>query len=132
LVDHLNGSTEAKARLHALLETLSGRQTVGQASQALGISVRRLHAMRHALLQEILDRLEPKPAGRPTRSAVSSGQTAALEAELRRLRLELQAARIREEIALAMPSVLTRSRRGKKSRRCPDRQRAGNAGRHDI
>ena len=125
LVDHLSGSTEAKARLRALLETLSGRQTVRQASQALGISVRRLHAMRRTLLQQVLDRLEPRPAGRPTQMAAES-PSAGLEAEVCRLRLDLQAARIREEIALALPHVLTRNNRAKKSRSSPGRRRAGN------
>jgi hypothetical protein len=129
LVDHLSGSTEAKARLRALLETLSGRQTVRQASQALGISVRRLHAMRHALLQEVLDRLEPRPAGRPTQMAAES-PSAGLEAEVCRLRLDLQAARIREEIALAMPHVLNRNSRTKKSPRSSSQPQVGSAGRH--
>jgi transposase-like protein len=128
LVDQLEGSTDAKARLRAMLETLSGRQTVRQASRALGISTRRLHAVRRGLLQELLDRLEPRPAGRPPRPAAApDGPTASLEAEVRRLRLDLQAARIREEIALAMPHVLTRRERAKKSRHSPRRQQAGNA-----
>jgi transposase-like protein len=123
LVDHLDGSAQAKARLRALLETLSGRRTVREVSRALGISERRLRAVRRALLQGGLDSLEPRPAGRPPRLAAAPDQsTVALEAEVRRLRLELQAARIREELALAMPHVLARNRRAKKSRRSPSRR----------
>jgi hypothetical protein len=115
LVDHLEGSALAKARLRAVLETFTGRQTIGQASQALGISTRRLHKLRRRLLQELLQRLEPRPAGRPPRStAAPSVPTAALEAEVHRLQLELQAARIRAEIALAIPQVMNRCRRVKK------------------
>src|SRR5215831_11846288 len=117
-VEHLDGSAEAKARLRALLEALGGRQTIRQASRVLGISGRRLHAVRRELLQEMLDRLEPRPAGRPPRpAAAAEAATAALRAEVRDLRLELQAARIRAEIALAMPHVLSRSGRAQKSRR---------------
>src|SRR5215831_8073698 len=58
-VEHLDGSAEAKARLRALLEALGGRQTIQQASRVLGISARRLHAVRRELLEEMLDRLEP-------------------------------------------------------------------------
>jgi len=120
LVDHLDGSAEAKARLCAMLETLSGRRTVREISRVLGISDRRLHTVRRRLLQGMLDRMEPRPAGRPTRPAAAADESrAGLEAEVHRLRLELQAARIREEIALAMPHVLARSSRTKKSRRPP-------------
>ena len=130
LVDHLRGSAQAKARLRALLETLSRRQSVHQASRALGISARRFHAVRRRLLQEVLARLEPRPAGRPTQpTAAAQPSTAALEAEVRRLRLELQAARIREELALALQQVLTRHRHRKKSRRRAGQRRAQSASR---
>jgi hypothetical protein len=131
LVHHLSGSTEAKRRLHALLDTLSGRQTVREAGRSLGIGVRRLHAMRRAILQELLDHLEPRHVGRPPRSAAAVENPAvALEAEVRRLRLDLQAARVREEIALAMPHVLTRSA---KKRQCsPGRRGASNVDKQDT
>ena len=130
LVDHLEGSPQAKARLRALLETFSGRQSLQQASRAVGLSARRLQVLRRDLLQEVLQRLEPRAAGRPPRPAADAPATlAALEAEVHRLRLELHAARIREEIALALPHVLTRSRRTKKGRRREGRPRASNAGR---
>jgi transposase-like protein len=117
VVDRLDGSALAKARLRALLETFSGRQTIGQASQALGISARRLHKLRRRLLQEVLQRLEPRPAGRPPRPVAAQAKpTAELQAEIRRLQLELQAARIRAEIALAMPQVLNRRRAKKRPR----------------
>src|SRR5262249_10438097 len=112
LVDHLEGSPQAKARFRALLATFSGLQSLRQASHAAGISPRRLQVLRRDLLQRLLKHLEPRAAGRPPRRAASAeAPTAALEAEVRRLRLELHAARIREEIALALPHVLVRSRR---------------------
>jgi hypothetical protein len=117
LVDRLDGSAPAKARLRALLESLSGRQTIGQASRALGISARRLHTLRGRLLQEVLRRLEPRPAGRPPRPAATpAGPTAELHVEIGRLQLELQAARIRAEVALAIPQVLNRRRAKKRPR----------------
>jgi hypothetical protein len=130
LVNDLKGSPQAKARLRALLETLSGQQTIRQACRALGISARRLEVLRRGLLQEVLGRLEPRPAGRPPRPAASAdARTATLEGEVHRLRLELHAARIREEIALALPHVLTRSRRTKKGQRKDAPARRSNAGR---
>jgi hypothetical protein len=52
---------------------------------------------------------------------------AALEGEVQGLRLELRAAQIREEIALAMPQLLRRSRRAKKARR-PKARNPGKTG----
>jgi hypothetical protein len=128
LVDHLNGSTQAKARLRALLETLSGQRTVTEVSRALDISPRRFLVVRRRILQGVLDRLEPRPAGRPRRPAAGpDNSTAALQAEVHRLRLELQAARIREEIALAMPHLLARSSRAKKRQRAPRKLQPGTA-----
>src|SRR5262245_36492730 len=65
LVNRLDGSTVAKARLRALLETLAGRQTVAAACLGLGLSERRFHALRDRILQAGLAGLEPRPAGRP-------------------------------------------------------------------
>jgi hypothetical protein len=130
LVNDLKGSPQAKARLRALLDTLSGQQTIRQACRTLGIRARRLEVLRRGLLQEVLGRLEPRAAGRPPRPAASAdARTATLEGEVQRLRLELHAARIREEIALALPHVLTRRRRTKKGQRAEGRPRGNNAGR---
>ena len=56
------------------------------------------------MLQAGLDSLEPRPAGRPPR-ATPAADVGALQARVTELEIELRAARVREEIALALPAV---------------------------
>jgi len=107
LLQRLDGSSQAKARLKAVLETLAGKRTIPDACRELGIGEAAFHKMRQKVLQSALGSLHPAPAGRPP--AVESAQDsrmAELEAQVRELRLQLQAARVREEIAIAMPHLL--------------------------
>jgi hypothetical protein len=126
LVEGLEGSAGAKARLVMILEVLAGRRAVAQACARLGLSERRFHALRRGALQAALGGLEPSPLGRPARApADTDGRAAALEAEVRDLRLELRAAQVREEIALVLPDLLRRRAGGRKAtpkRRGPDRK----------
>src|SRR5262249_42463372 len=59
---------------------------------------------RTQVLQAGLDRLEPRPVGRPPRPA-GDDHVRALEARVAEVEIELRAARGREEIALALPQV---------------------------
>ena len=107
-VDRLTGPEDRKRRLRVILETLSGRKTVKQASAEIGISEARFHAMRKEALQAALDGLEPGHAGRPP--AVDPPETAGdprtLQAEVADLRQQLHAAEVRTEIGLTMPHLL--------------------------
>jgi len=89
-----------------------------QACSSLGIAERRFYKLRKRFLQAALLWFEPRGPGRPPRitepETVSRRRVAELEAALRDLRVDLKAARIREEIALALPQLLRRSRRSKK------------------
>src|SRR5262249_19770434 len=105
-------------RLQAVLQTLAGKLTVTDACARLGIGLRRFHLLRREALQAALERLEPRPAGRPERRQdADCGRVAALEAALRELRLDLRAAQVREEIALLLPHVLRPTRSEKRARR---------------
>lgn len=118
LVEGMEGSEEAKRRLQVILETLSGERTVGEACEALGINEARLYALRAEALEAALSRLEPKPAGRPRKETHELDEVSALRAELLEVRLDLQAARVREEIAIAMPHLLKpRGEGGKKTKK---------------
>lgn len=113
LVDGLDGSNDAKKRLKAILATLTGVQGIGQAAEAIGIGEQRLHQIRQEALQGALEELEPGSSGRPAKAAsAEEGEIAALQAEIVRLRIEVAAARVREEIAVAMPHLLVRGKRG--------------------
>jgi len=107
LVEHLQGSSRAKARLKALLDTLAGKCTIADACDELGIGEAAFHKMRQRVLQGALGGLEPAQLGRPP-AGVSPADSplAEIQQELRDLRLQLQAARVREEIAIAMPHLL--------------------------
>ena len=106
-VQHLHGSAQAKERLRVILETMMGKWRVGEACDRLGICEQRFRQLRAELLQAALERLEGRPAGRPRRRpTAAAAEVAALQEEIARLRRELDASKLREEIALAMPGRL--------------------------
>lgn len=124
LVERLAGPAMAKHRLRLILETLTGQCTIAEASTSLGVSVRRFHLFRSQFFQAALHQLAPKPVGRPSRSERASDQRITeLEAEVRNLRIHLQAALVREEIALTMPHLIrhktARKKRLTRVRRTP-------------
>ena len=120
LVGRLDGSGLAKARLEMLLEVLAGRRSIADGCARLGLSERRLHALRQQALQAALASLEPRPAGRPVRMPEEGPETAeTLQATIRDLRLDLRAAQVREEIALTMPDLLRETGRGSGAARGP-------------
>jgi hypothetical protein len=106
LVDRLEGSAHAKIRLKVVLETLAGRQTIPEACETLGIQESMLHRVRSEVLQMALERLEPRPLGRPPLATSPEDQRVAeLEDENLRLQAELRGAEIRRELAEQLPRV---------------------------
>ncbi len=90
-----------------------------QACQELQINEARFYELRGEALSGALERLEPRRAGRPLSKPVEQdAEIAALKAEMRALRLDLQGSRVREELAIAMPHLLKpREEGGKKTKR---------------
>jgi len=107
-VDHLDGSAPAKARLKVVLEVLAGRCRVSEACARLGLGAPRFHQLRAELLRAALERLEPRPPGRPpaTRPSASPAQVEGLQARVAELEVELHASQVREEIARILPRVV--------------------------
>jgi hypothetical protein len=68
--------------------------------------------------------LMPKPAGRPSTAETASEREKEMEARIQELEVDLQAAFVRTELALAMPQLF----RGKKKPRTRDRGRPGSDG----
>jgi hypothetical protein len=101
----LDGSTQACARLEVILETLCGGQSVQGACAELGVAGTRFHQLRQVALQAALHSLEPAPVGRPARAA-EDPRIASLHQEIRELRLQLQAASVRAELAAILPRVV--------------------------
>ena len=104
-VDRLDGPEELKWRLRVLLDTLAGRVSVAQACEELGVSESRLHELRRQALVGALGALMPKPAGRPATAETTTAREKDLETRIQELEVDLQAALVRTELALAMPEL---------------------------
>jgi hypothetical protein len=107
LADNVQASDQARLRLKVILQTISGELTIPEACAQLGIGEARFHELRTEWLQSAALSLEPKPLGRPPQTTPPD------QAEMQRLReraevleIHLQAARVREQIALTMPHLL--------------------------
>jgi transposase-like protein len=96
LINGLEGSNGAKARLRAALETMMGLKSIAQASEEVGLKEAMLHVERTQALQGALAALEPKPLGRPRKLEVADprelgrlrAQNAELQEEIRKLRVK--------------------------------------------
>jgi transposase-like protein len=115
-VERLEGPAEAKRRLRVVLETLTGERGVGEAAAELGLSEARFHQLRRQVLESALDGLCPQAPGRPRKPEPPPSRIEELEHELQELRIDLQAARVRTEIALTMPHLLRDGKEKKGSR----------------
>jgi transposase-like protein len=114
LVGNMEGSPEAKERLRVILETIAQKKSVVEACRDLGISEGMFYRIRDRTMADALESLEPRPLGRPRREDAPGGETGELERlkeENDRLKMELQASRIREELAIVMPHVLKKKRK---------------------
>lgn len=120
-VERLDNTAKAKERAMAILETMAGRLTVQEACQRLGIREAFFNRLRKRFLKGGVPALEDRPAGRPARKpSAEEERIQQLEVDLRQARLDLEAAQIREEIALTMPHLLPKPEvEEKKTRRPP-------------
>jgi hypothetical protein len=106
LLEHLQGSERAKARLKAILETLSGERSIPEVCEELGIQESMFHRVRSEVLQTALERLEPRPLGRPPQQPLAQDlRVAELEAENLGLQMDLKAAEVRRELAEKLPRL---------------------------
>jgi hypothetical protein len=108
LVEGLEGSAEAKRRLELMLETVTGSRTVAEACEELGVCESRFHEMRRGILQAAASAGEPRPIGRPATPppAEVEVENLRLHRQIQEMKMQLEAAQIREELALVMPHVL--------------------------
>jgi len=113
LVETLDGSEDAKRKLRIILETVTGKWSVEEACETLGIGPAAFHKLRSRTLQDAVHSLEPRPVGRPRQEVPKEAtEIEALKAEIWQLKFDLQAARIREEIAVTMPHLLKDKKSG--------------------
>ena len=118
LVEHLEGSANAKERLELILSTLAGQISVVAAAERLGISEAMFYKVRNRVLQLCLEDLEPKPLGRPpVRLTEDQQQRQELETQVTALQRELAAQSVRVELLQALPHVVKPVPSGKKTTR---------------
>jgi len=124
-VDRMPGSREARTRLKIVLATLTGEKTVLEACAELGVGESRFHDLRNEFLSKGVEALEPRPLGRPPAPEPTEleKENLQLHHEVQQLKLELQGALIREEIAVVMPHLLKPGRAQKKEGRRKKRSR---------
>ena len=107
LVEGLDGPDEAKRRLKIILETVAGTRTISEACAELAISEAAFHELRKQALIAAVEGLASRPVGRPRKDGdPEQRHIRELEEQVFVLKTDLQAARIREEIAIAMPHLL--------------------------
>ena len=120
-VEQLEGSETAKERVKVILETLAGTCRVQEACERLGISEPRFEQLRQQILQAALERLEPRPVGRPPRTTTPADERIdALQAEIEALKMKLQVSQARAEIALALPHAVRKSQESSPATATPE------------
>lgn len=109
-VDRLDGPEGRKHRLRVILQTLTDEGSVAAACRELGVSESRFHDLRRQALQGALDGLAPRPSGRPRKAvATEPDRVQALEHQVQELEVDLEAQRIRAELALVMPHLMKKN-----------------------
>lgn len=112
----MDASDLAKRRLKAILDQLAGALSVEEACERIGVQDSVFFELRAAVLQSAASRLEPGRRGRPSKEPTEVEQRLeALEDEMQMTKIELQAARLREEIAVTMPHLYRRRAAKKKT-----------------
>ena len=107
LADNVEASEQARRRLKVILQTIAGELSIPEACAQLDIGEARFHELRTEWLQFAVKGLEPKPLGRPAQTTPEQqDEIARLRRQKADLELYLQAARVREQIALTMPHLL--------------------------
>lgn len=124
LVEGLEGSREAKARLRLALETITGSKSIAQACEELGVTPALVHHLRARALQAALGELEPKPVGRPRKEIEGGGEELeALREENEELRRKLKDAEVKAEIHAAMPYLEERVKEAEKKTEAKQKKR---------
>ena len=134
LVESLDCSELAAARMRAMLDTLAGEITLDEGAERAGLQRARFCELRLRMMQAGAEALEQRAPGRPPkRVEVEPDRLERLEAENQYLREELDIARVRTELAPTMPHLLRdpvpswgkASARSPKSSRRSSKQRSG-------
>ncbi|MHC4931802.1 MAG: transposase [Planctomycetota bacterium] len=129
-VDHVDGidaPEEEKRRVKTVLLTMTGELSVAQACARLGLGHTRFHELRREILEAAVAGARPGRPGRPRKEEPAAAkEVRRLTRRVAWLEEELHLARMRTELAVALPGVLhPRPRRAKKGGSSPKRKRRG-------
>lgn len=103
-IDELDGETEDKERLEAILKTVFGESRLFEGCKTLDVGETRFRQLRRKALQGAIDALKPKPSGRRSKANTPEARRIReLEQLLAEKELQLQQALVREEVALILP-----------------------------
>ena len=111
LIDGLEGSEHAKTWAKAVVQTMTGQETVVDAATRMGCNESYFYKHRGEALQALIKALEPKKTGRkPAEPDPQAERMELLEEELLRAKATLEAASARVTIALGVPHKKLRRR----------------------
>lgn len=101
--------TEGEHRAQVILQVLSGQCGATAAAAQLGISVQRVYQLRDKAQAALTAACEPGQAGRPRAEAPHPDTVRAreLEQHVAQAKAELEGERLRQELGLLLPHVLT-------------------------
>ena len=88
-----------------ILKQMSGEISIREACNKLGIEKSAFHKLRSRLLDEMVESLEPRPAGRPATPKPDTKEIDELQKEVTQLKRKLKAAEVREELATVLQRV---------------------------
>jgi hypothetical protein len=121
LVEKLEeGSEAARQRLKVIFQTLAGVFTVRQACGILQVNRSAFNKLRSQFIANAVQLLEPRTPGRKKKVVTPQEvENQRLVEENQRLKFELRAQQLREEIGILMPHLLKddRSNTGKKTKK---------------
>lgn len=102
-------STEGEHRAQVILQVLSGQLGATAAAEQLGISVQRVYQLRDKAQAALTAACEPAQPGRPRAEPPhpDSVRAAELAQQVAQAKAELEGERLRHELGLFLPHVLT-------------------------
>jgi hypothetical protein len=110
LVNDLSGSEQARKWARLVLATIANEEAVVDAAKELGVSRQYFHERRTEILLAMVAAAEPKPVGRrkavPSVEERTQQQLAALDQQLNDMAMELEGARLREELRVVFGNRL--------------------------
>jgi hypothetical protein len=110
-VDGLDAAEHEKARLKAMLSSLSGNVSLHEASASVGLRPARFAELRRRMLQAAVEAIAPGRPGRPPiHDADETTEIVQLERDNARLERELDRTRLLLQLAQEAPGVLRRGR----------------------